>query len=234
MTWRSSLIAAAALACLAAPRPAGPADSGIAYVMDFKSYAGGSVIDWLRRMKFIAKQDAEKRNKIALSVHEGALVLEAKERALGLLLNETDVPGPGRVRIEWGVDLFPQGVSYEKGIRSEPIMVYTFFGTKKISSGSMLVPDSPYFIGLFLCEDGRTDHPYTGRYFSAGGRYVCANVVKVGETVVSEFDLGNAAKEYFKLSEVPPISGFAIGIDTDNAQGRATAKSYVKKIEYLY
>ena len=112
-------------------------------------------------------------------------------------------------------------------------MVYTFFGKKKVSSGSLLVPDSPYFIGLFLCEAGRTDHPYTGRYFQAGGRYVCANVVKVGETVVTEFDLGKAVKDYFKLSEIPPISGFAVGIDTDNAKGGATAKSWVRKIEYL-
>ncbi|MGH6932235.1 MAG: hypothetical protein ACREEE_07350, partial [Dongiaceae bacterium] len=128
---------------------------------------------------------------------------------------------------------FPQGVSYDKGIRSEPIMVYTFFGKKRISSGSLLVPDSPYFIGLFLCEAGRIDHPYTGRYFKAGGRYVCINVVKAGERVVSEFDLGKAAKKYFKLSEIPPISGFAIGIDTNNAKGGGTAKSYIRKIEYL-
>ena len=107
------------------------------------------------------------------------------------------------------------------------------FGKKKVSSGSILVPDSPYFIGLFLCEHGRTDHPYTGRFFKAGGRYVCVSHAKVGEKVISEFDLGKAAEAYFKLHEVPPISGFAIAIDTDNAKGGATAKSWVRKIEYL-
>ena len=230
MIAKFTLVALLALACLAGPRPAA-ADA--AYTADFKGYKGGSVIEWLGREGFVAKQDADNKSKIVLSVHDDALVLEAKRRALGLLLNETDVPGPAKIRIEWGVDAFPHGVSYDKGIRSEPIMIYTFFGKKKISSGSLLVPDSPYFIGLFLCEAGRTDHPYTGRYFRAGGRYVCANVVKVGETVVTEFDLGKAVKDYFKLSEIPPISGFAVGIDTDNAKGAATAKSYVKKIEYL-
>ena len=142
--------------------------------------------------------------------------------------------GPsGRIRIEWGVDAFPPGASYDKGVRSEAIMIFTFFGKKKISSGSLLVPDSPYFIGLFLCESGKTDHPYTGRFFKAGGRYVCVHTTKIGEKVVSEFDLGKAAEEYFKLSEVPPISGFAIAIDTDNAKAPATAKSWVKKIDYL-
>ena len=233
MIWRLPLVAAVALAALAVPRPAGAADAGVAYAVDFKGYMSGSVLEWLGGKKFVAKQDADNQSKIVLSIHDEALVLEAKQRTLGLLLNETDVPGPGRIRIEWGVDAFPQGVSYDTGIRSEPIMVYTFFGKKKISSGSLLVPDSPYFIGLFLCEAGRTDHPYTGRYFKAGGRYVCVNVAKIGERVVSAFDLGNAAKDYFKLSEIPPISGFAIGIDTDKAKGSATAKSYVRKIEYL-
>ena len=233
MMWRLSLVAVMALACLASPRPAGATDAGVAYTVDFKGYTGGSVLEWLGRKKFVAKQDADNKHKIVLSIHDEALVLEAKQRALGLLLNETDVPGHGRIRIEWGVDAFPQGVSYEKGIRSEPIMIYTFFGKKKVSSGSLLVPDSPYFIGLFLCDAGRTDHPYTGRFFKAGGRYVCVNVAKVGERVVSEFDLGTAVKDYFKLSEIPPISGFAIGIDTDKATGSATAKSYVRKIEYL-
>jgi len=32
-------------------------------------------------------------------------------------------------------------------------MVYVFFGHEKYSSGSMFVPDSPYFIGFFLCPN---------------------------------------------------------------------------------
>src|SRR5262249_6161645 len=152
-----SLVAVMVLACPAGPRPADAADAGVAYAVDFKGYTGGSVLEWLGRKKFVAKQDADNTRKIGLSIINEALGLEAKERALGLLLNETDIPGPRRIRIEWGVDAFPEGVSYEKGIRSEPIMIYTFFGKKKLSSGSLLVPDSPYFIGLFLCEAGRTD-----------------------------------------------------------------------------
>jgi hypothetical protein len=203
------------------------------YQVGFGGYGGGSVLAWLKGKGFVAKQDADSPAKVVLSIHNDALVLEAKRKALGLLVNETHLPGATRIRIEWGVDAFPQGVSYDKGIRSEPIMIYTFFGKEKQPSGSLVVPDSPYFIGLFLCEDGRTDHPYTGRFFKAGGRYVCAHVVKTGETVVSEFDLGSAAKSYFKLHSVPPVSGFAIGIDTENAKAPATAKSYVKSISYF-
>ena len=231
--WKFALAAVLAISCLAAAPPSGAADATILYTTDFKDYTGGSVLDWLRSRNFVAKQDADNKSKIALSIQDGALVLEAKKRALGLLLNETDIPGARRMRIEWEVDTFPEGVSYDQGIRSEPIMVYTFFGKEKISSGSMLVPDSPYFIGLFLCEAGRTDHPYTGRYFKAGGRYVCASTVKAGDRIITEFDIGDAVKNYFKLGEIPPVSGYAIGIDTDNAKGNATAKSYIRKIEYL-
>jgi hypothetical protein len=222
---------AAALAWLLAAFTA--AAGGPAYEVRFDGYASGPVLDWLKGKGFVAKQDADSPAKVALSIRDAALVLEAKRKALGLLLNETDVAGATRIRIEWGVDAFPQGVSYDKGIRSEPIMIYTFFGKEKQPSGSILVPDSPYFIGLFLCQEGRTDHPYTGRFFKAGGRYVCAKAVRTGETVVSEFDLGSAVKSYFKLHSVPPVSGFAIGIDTENAKAPATAKSYVRSISYF-
>ena len=233
MSWRLSLVLALALAGLAGQRPAAAQDAGVAYGVDFTGYKSGPVLDWLKGRGFVAKQDAGNAGKIVLAIKDDTLVLEAKRRALGLLLNEKDVPGSGRIRIEWGVDAFPPGASYDKGVRSEAIMIFTFFGKKKVSSGSLLVPDSPYFIGLFLCESGKTDHPFTGRFFKAGGRYVCVHTVKIGEKVVSEFDLGKAAEGYFKLTEVPPISGFAIGIDTDNAKAPGTAKSWVKKVDYL-
>ncbi len=51
-------------------------------------------------------------------------------------------------------------------------MLYIFFGDKKLSSGSLLIPDSPYFIGLFLCESDPVNEPFTGRYYHTGGRYI--------------------------------------------------------------
>jgi hypothetical protein len=224
-------MAIAALACLLASFPAIAAAP--LYQVDFSGYGGGPVLAWLKGKGFVAKQDADNPAKVALSIRDQALVLEAKKKALGLLVNEQDIGGATRIRIEWGVDAFPKGASYDKGVRSEAVMVYTFFGKEKQPSGSILVPDSPYFIGLFLCQDGRTDHPYTGRFFKAGGRYVCAKMVKAGQTVVSEFDIGRAAESYFKLHSVPPVSGFAIGIDTEHAKAPATAKSYVKSITYF-
>ena len=68
-----------------------------------------------------------------------------------------DVRDYSRVRIEWGIDAFPSGASYEQGARAEAIMVYIFFGRERHSSGSLLIPDSPYFLALYLCETEATN-----------------------------------------------------------------------------
>jgi hypothetical protein len=222
------------LGCLAVWPQADAAETpDLVYSVDFSGFPGGSVLAWLGARGFAAKQDAGNAGRIALSVVDRALVLEAKRRALGLLINETDVASATRIRIEWGVNAFPPGADYDKGLRSEAIMIHVFFGKDKVSSGSLLVPNSPYFIGLFLCQVGRIDHPYTGRYFKAGGRYVCLRHPSLDELLVSEFDLAQAFKSYFGSADVPTISGFTIAIDTENATGKATAKSFVRRIEFL-
>ena len=97
----------------------------------------------------------------------------------------------------------------------------------------MLVPDSPYFIGLFLCQTDPIGRPYKGRYFKAGGRYVCVDRAKAGESVTTEFAIDKAFKSYFGLGKTPDISGVGIAIDTDSAKGKGTAKSFIREIEFL-
>lgn len=205
----------------------------VAYTMEFAGYTGGPTLDWLRGKGFVAREDASTASKIAVSVVDNRLVLEAKQKARGQLTREMDIPGATRVRIEWGVDAFPPGADYDKGVRSEAIMIHVFFGKEKIASGSLFVPDSPYFIGLFLCESGGLRQPYIGRTFKAGGRYVCLDRPAPGKPLVSEFDLAAAFKAYFQKNEMPAISAFAISVDTDNAKDRGTSKSFVKRIEFL-
>jgi len=207
--------------------------AGAPYSLGFSDFTGGSALKWLEKKGFLAKQDAATESKIQLSIADSALFLQAKKQALGLLLRETNIVGYSRIRIEWGVDAFPTGASYEKGNRSDAVMVYVFFGDEKISSGSLLIPNSPYFIGLFLCQSDPVGHPYRGRYFHAGGRYVCADQTKVGETVTSSFAITDAFKRYFDKSEAPFISGLAIAIDTESAKGSGAAKSFIRTIEFL-
>ena len=87
--------------------------------VDFSGFSGGSVLNWLGSKGFEPKQDASNARRIGYSASPNALALETKTRAFGLLLNEMDVRDYSRVRIEWGVDAFPPGASYEKGIRAE-------------------------------------------------------------------------------------------------------------------
>ena len=69
----------------------------------------------------------------------------------------------------WGIVQYPIDVSYRRKVNNEALMLYVFFGTEKISSGHMLIPNSPYFIALFLCQDEQIDFPYKGRYFHTSG-----------------------------------------------------------------
>ena len=223
---------AALIVLTAAARPAGTLPMPDT-VFNFAGYPGGPVLKWLAKKGFVAKQDATSASKVEFSIAGDDLVLEAKRKALALLLSEANLAGFSRVRIQWGVEEFPEGASYENGVRSDAAMVYIFFGDEKISSGSMFVPDSPYFIGLFLCQTDPVGRAYQGHYFKAGGRYVCADRTKGGETVVTDFAIDDAFKRYFGLSETPHISGLGIAIDTDSAKGNGTAKSFIREIEFL-
>ncbi|MFB3101461.1 MAG: hypothetical protein ACE1ZM_08465, partial [Gammaproteobacteria bacterium] len=88
------------------------------------------------------------------------------------------------VEIDWGVNKFPEGASYEQGVRNEAIMVFIFMGNEHQPSGSFFITDSPYFVALFLCHgDHRINHPHKSAYFKKGGRYVCVERPAVGQLV---------------------------------------------------
>jgi hypothetical protein len=202
-------------------------------VLDFSGYTGGSVEDWLRGQRFTFEKGAKNRRLLQLSVANDTLTLETKGHLSGFILNEVDVEKAKRIRIAWGILQYPVDVSYHNQVNNEALMLYIFFGTEKVSSGHMLIPNSPYFIGLFLCQDEQIDFPYKGRYFHAGGRFVCLGKPKPKETVVSEFDLDTAFKKYFGKSRTPGISGIGFGIDTSKAGKGGAAAAFIKSIEFM-
>jgi hypothetical protein len=230
---RLRLLMVAVIVPLGWPCPAYSADSGIVYSVNFNDYSAGSVMAWLNGKGFAAEQDMKDQRRIALTGSDKVLTLEAKARSLGLLVNEVDITGSSRIRIEWGVEAFPPGASYEQGVRSDAVMVYVFFGSKKLASGSMFIPDSPYFLGLFLCESDRVSYPYIGRYFKLGGRYVCVDRTSPGKAITTDFAIGDAFLKIFERDEILPISGIAIGVDTKSAKGDGSARAFIKRIEFL-
>ena len=139
------------------------------------------------------------------------------------------------VEIDWGVDKFPEGASYEQGVRNEAIMVVIFMGDERQPSGSSLIPGSPYFVALFLCHgDDRINHPYVGRYFKKGGRYVCGDRPTEGQLVTTQFNLLEAYRTYFdkERDDDPAISGLALVLDTKRAGDGGRSSAFIREIRF--
>ena len=137
------------------------------------------------------------------------------------------------VEIDWGVNQFPEGASYEQGVRNEAIMVLFFMGDERQPSGSLFIPNNPYFVGLYLCHgDDRVNHPYKGTYFKKGGRYVCADRPSTGEMVTTRFNLLEAYRSYFdkERDDDPAISGIALALDTKKAGGGGKSSAFIREI----
>ena len=212
------------------------AEDTLVHMIDFTDYQEGSVEDWLQSKGFMFERDAKKRNRIDFGVGDNGLLIEAKRRAFGLISNESvNVPVFKSFEIEWGVNQHPKGASYEQGIRNEAVMVIVFMGDENSPSGSMFIPDAPYFIGLFLCSgDDRINHPYVGKYFTKGGRYVCGDRPDPGSMVITQFDLAAAYRSYFDKEgdDDPGISGIALALDTKSASEGGKSSAFVKSIKF--
>jgi hypothetical protein len=213
----------------------GPARVGTAtYTIDFSGYKGGAVDKWLETQNYKLERDARNRNLLALSISDGILTLEEKGRMSGFILNHSvNLDKVQKVRINWGITKYPLEASYQNKVNNEALMIYILFGKEKISSGHILIPNSPYFIGLFLCQDEQVNYPYKGRYFHEGGRFVCLGKPEPGHITLSEFDLDRGFKSYFAKTKTPGITAIAFGADTSKAGGDGTGGAFIKSIEFV-
>ena len=204
------------------------------FLIDFSDYEEGSIEEWLEKKGFELREAAKDRKKLDLDVDEGALFLEAKKPLRALIVKDSMDSGKySKIKIEWGAIKYPRGASYEGKVNNEALLVLVFFGEDKISSGHLAIPDSPYFIGLFLGRHDKLKKAYKGKYYHEGGRFVCLGNPKPGETVISEFDLADAFKRYFEKDEVPNISGVALEIDTTSSDDEGRAVAFIHSIEFL-
>jgi hypothetical protein len=204
----------------------------IVYSLDFAQKTDDDARKWLTDKGFKFESDAKSQSKLSLAFANDSLVLNAKKQLFGLIINgNLHLDGAKKISITWGVDKHPKGASYENGINNEAIMVYVYFGNKKLSSGNWFIPDSPYFIGLYLGETDKINKPFTGNHFEEGGRFICLANPKSGEIITSKFDLDKAFKECFgKDKKVPFISGMALEVETSST---GPSKGVIKKIDFL-
>ena len=230
----STLRAGRAVPATPVTPPAGDRWPEVVWRVDFSDYAGGSIEEWLQTKGFRLEHGAEDPELLALSIHEGALVVEAKAPVKGFLVNQdVQLEKASRVRIHWGIIKYPKDASYERHLHNEALMLYIFFGQDKLPSGHVALPALPYFIGLFLGQEEPLNTPYQGRYFHAGGRFVSVGHPHPHDTVISEFDLSAAFQSYFDKDDVPMISGLTLGVDTFRSGNGGKAAAYIQRIEFL-
>lgn len=201
----------------------------VVYSLDFTK-ATGNPAAYLSKQGFLLKKDA---SDLTLNLRRGSLQLTSTKPTLGVIINDKlNIKEFSKIKIEWGVLQYPDGASYEKDVNNEAVMIYVFFGDKKLSSDSMFIPNSPYFMGLFLGQHDVPGKVYIGHHFTTGGRFICVGSPKEGETVTTVFDLKPAFMKNFNQTTVPFISGISIEVDTSYLDaGLSTA--FVKKIEIL-
>jgi hypothetical protein len=213
-------------------------DGKLVSVIRFSDYEQGPIDDWLLGKGFKFEEDAKRRDRIDLDIGLNGLVLEAKRRAFGIMPDEAvNVPEFTFIEIDWGVNKHPSGASYEQGVRNEAIMVIVFMGDENQPSGSLFIPDSPHFIGLFLCSgDDRINYPYVGSYFKKSGRYVCVDKPSEGEIVTSRLDLMEAYRTAFdkERDDDPGISGLALALDTKKAGDSGKSSAFIREIRIYH
>lgn len=223
----ASLLVAAAL-LLPPAQPARAASHDVIHRIDFTGQPDGDATRWLRQRGFELRLDADELN---ARFEDGRLVLETESGNAGLFVRELELDEVERIRLTWGVDRYPRGADWSEGVYRVPIAAMTFFGDREIDSGSLFVPDAPYFITLFLGRNEQEGRAYTARYYNKGGRYFCTPCSPpAGATVTTEFNLDEAFQEQFDVSPTPPVTGFGIQMNTRDTGGGARA--FLETIEF--
>ena len=200
------------------------------YQIDF-TQAGEDGRAWLKEQGFILKEDMEDKNVLRLrgTGSDKGLYISTKEAAFGVAVrNGLSIKQVDRVVMEWGIEQYPAGASWEKQTNREALMVTLSFGSA-VRADHFYLPDSPYFLGLFLCQGDRLNSPYIGKSYRDTARYVCLDSPAPGSTVRSEFQVREAYTGWFSTETVPPLTGIGIEVDTsDLDKGRAAA--FLKRI----
>ncbi len=205
------------------------AASRVIYRVDFSSQPDGDAVAWLKRQGFAFHLKA---HELAPRFEQGRLVLETATETAGGFVQTLNVPGVRRLRVRWGVDRYPQGADWAKGVYRVPIAVMVSFGEDKIDSGSMFIPNAPYFLSVFLGAHEQEGRAYTARYYQQGGRYFCQPCrVPPGQTVTTDFDLATHFTEQFQQTVLPPVSSVGVQMNTTDTTGGARA--FLMHIELL-
>ncbi|EED36318.1 hypothetical protein NOR51B_2268 [Luminiphilus syltensis NOR5-1B] len=210
------------------------AEESLLHEFDFSGVPGQAPYEWLAAREFSLERHADNRDRIELYHANEALHVRVKKPSFGMVVHELDLPGAKHLDLDWGVSDYPEGASYEQGVDNEAIMVYVFFGHERQSSGEMFVPDSPYFIGFYLCPPGPddVDEPYAGHHYQKTGRYICMAHPEEGQSVTTRIDLEEEFSRSFDIPYVPVISGISIEVDTTDSKNDGHAAAFIRRLAF--
>ena len=196
--------------------------------IDFATFPGDFRQELLNRA-FQFEKAMKNDDKIIISLDNQRLSISTIKPAFGLMVKkDLNIEQAKWVEIDWGVEQYPEKADWSKGKNREAVMIYFFFG-EPVDADRFYLPDSPYFIGLFLGQHEDPLTPYKGKSYTRTGRYVCLGNPKPGQAITSRFNLAAAYKDYYRTSSVPPVTGIAIEVDTDTL-ANGSSSSFIQRI----
>ncbi|NPA66294.1 MAG: hypothetical protein GXO11_05360 [Epsilonproteobacteria bacterium] len=166
------------------------------------------------------------------SIHNKILYIESKKQSavlFGMLFSKKQMVPITKVTIDWGVQQFPEGASWERGNNRLAIGLILVFGNKKLPSGiGFLAPKVPTFLAPFIGEKEKLHKRYFGKLYKNGGRYYCVSNTK-GKLLHTIFEIASKYQKEFHTTP-PPLSAFAFQMNTKDTT--SNAKAYIKSITF--
>jgi len=198
------------------------AEGKILYHIDFKN-----IQDTQNAVQILKEKGFEfelEKEKFHFSIKDEKLYIDTRKQAtvlFGKLLPKSKwLQNPSYTIIKWGVESFPKGSNWEKGINRLPLGFIMIFGDKKLPSGiGFLAPKVPTFLCPFIGEKEKIGKRYLGKLYKKGGRYYCVANKKNASYITTKFDIKKNYQEEFKINP-PPLSAYAFQINTKDTTGR--------------
>lgn len=201
--------------------------------IDFSQQPDGDARAWLLERGYLMKLDADD---FELKFKNGQLNIKTSDSKASLfvlkLKPENYIADVSSIEIEWGVLKHPDGANWEEENNRVALAFMFFFGTEKISSGlPFQINSAPYFISPFIGFKEQKGKTYIGKLYKKGGRYICVATTDGSEKLIkSSLDINPEYMNLFNTDIIPPITGIAFQMNTNDTQGGAHA--FIQKLNF--
>lgn len=168
---------------------------------------------------FSFEKGMSKGEKIHIITDNKYLKISTTRPAFGFMIKKNLLKKQANwLEIEWGIERYPEAVNWDNSKNREAVMVYLFFGGT-VPAEHLYLPDTPFFIGMFLGKHEVAEKPYIGGNYAATGRYVCLDNPTPGQMITSRFNFSQAFKTWFDQATILPVTAIAIDADTGGLPG---------------